>query len=733
MQGLFPFSSSTNHIANRSCFDSQESSQGHFIIVLIDALRADYVFNKNSSYYLKSIEKFEEEGKALSIKLRTHSPTVTLPRLKAILTGTIPSFWDVLFNYNSSQLQLDNLLFQYKRKYPEKKIIFYGDDTWVKLFPNSIFHRSYGLQSFFVTDFKEIDLNITHGLYNELDQMTEWDFLIVHYLGLDHIGHAFGAFNSFIKDKLIEMDEVIEKIVSKMNKNDLLLITGDHGMIDQGGHGGSSDAEIYVPAIFISHKLKENILKKKENNEEYFQIDLTPTLSALLEIAIPYNNLGILIENVLKKFYHSDKLNLFKCLIDDNRRQLFNLLSDTKLSTSLNDLHIIRNQAMLIANEQDLRMLLLSIILFWSSLIIFWFNIQKISFLSILLLSIVYLISNNLFLSLAIGAISLCIIVIGTGERKIGYNKINNEGKTFSSQLLMWYPLFHIISLFSSSFIEEEHQTWYYLLSTYLLIRTIEEKSFKYLFMLILSRLIRSWNQTGNKWLNIPDIGDFLNRSENVVYLFTIHFLSSIIFIYLLNKSKRSSITYLLPIIVLIYRWNLFNSLTSVIPLLYYGLLGYLIVRKEISIENLLFSLLYILCRPHNCLIIIIHMIFYQFLNINDSRLAFILSQSAFFHLGNSNSFVTIDISTGFVGIPIYLPIIHGILIYLSTYGLSIVWLLKLSKEERIHSLLQLTLINSSFVLCIFLQRYHLFVWTVFAPKVFYLCAQTAFNFLLFL
>jgi ethanolaminephosphotransferase len=75
----------------------------------------------------------------------------------------------------------------------------------------------------------------------------------------------------------------------------------------------------------------------------------------------------------------------------------------------------------------------------------------------------------------------------------------------------MLYPLFHIISLFSSSFIEEEHQSWYYLLSTYLLIRTIEEKSLKYLFMLVLSRLIRSWNQTGNKWLSLTDIGDFLN------------------------------------------------------------------------------------------------------------------------------------------------------------------------------------------------------------------------------
>lgn len=83
--------------------------------------------------------------------------------------------------------------------------------------------------------------------------------------------------------------------------------------------------------------------------------------------------------------------------------------------------------------------------------------------------------------------------------------------------------------------------------------------------------------------------------------------------------------------------------------------------------------------------------------------------------------------------IPIDIRIIHGILIYLSTYGLSIIWLLKLSREERKRYLKQLVLINSSFALCIFIQRYHLFVWTVFAPKVFYLCVQTAFNLLLFL
>lgn len=124
--------------------------------MIIDALRIDYVFNRNHSFYLKSIERLENDGKALSIRIRTHTPTVTLPRLKSLLTGTIPSFWDVLFNYNSTELELDNLLKQYRRKYPKNSIRFYGDDTWMKLFPHSIFDYAQGLQSFFVTDFKQV-------------------------------------------------------------------------------------------------------------------------------------------------------------------------------------------------------------------------------------------------------------------------------------------------------------------------------------------------------------------------------------------------------------------------------------------------------------------------------------------------------------------------------------------------------------------------------------------------
>ena len=56
-----------------------------------------------------------------------------------------------------------------------------------------------------------------------------------------------------IKRKLYEMDEIIRKIYSKLKKNDLLIVLSDHGMANEGGHGGSSEMEISTPVIFISN------------------------------------------------------------------------------------------------------------------------------------------------------------------------------------------------------------------------------------------------------------------------------------------------------------------------------------------------------------------------------------------------------------------------------------------------------------------------------------------------
>lgn len=78
------------------------------------------------------------------------------------------------------------------------------------------------------------------------------------------------------------------------------------------------------------------------------------------------------------------------------------------------------------------------------------------------------------------------------------------------------------MSLFSSSFIEEEHQIWYFLETSQIYIisiiniannkltrRDIITKAF---LLLISSRLLRSINQTGNKWIHLKDFGDYLKE-----------------------------------------------------------------------------------------------------------------------------------------------------------------------------------------------------------------------------
>jgi len=59
----------------------------------------------------------------------------------------------VVFNMDSEFLQEDNLISQ--MKFANKKIVFYGDDTWMRLFPEH-FERTDGTTSFFVTDYTEV-------------------------------------------------------------------------------------------------------------------------------------------------------------------------------------------------------------------------------------------------------------------------------------------------------------------------------------------------------------------------------------------------------------------------------------------------------------------------------------------------------------------------------------------------------------------------------------------------
>lgn len=86
--------------------------------------------------------------------------------------------------------------------------------------------------------------------------------------------------------------------------------------------------------------------------------------------------------------------------------------------------------------------------------------------------------------------------------------------------------LIHVFSLFSSSFVEEEHQLLYHLWTGFSAIQvynTFVEHNYmttaKWTVSMILHRFCKDLNYVGNQWSEFYSLGDWFRESQNQMYL----------------------------------------------------------------------------------------------------------------------------------------------------------------------------------------------------------------------
>ncbi|KAK6907186.1 phosphatidylinositol glycan, class O [Kwoniella mangroviensis CBS 8886] len=289
------------------------------VILVIDALRTDFISphypSPKSPYHhgiltLPSELSASQPDHSLIYNAFSDPPTATMQRIKGITTGSLPTFIDISSNFASTAIEEDSLITQLLNA--NKTIGFMGDDTWVNLFPDS-FNLSHPYDSFNVEDLHTVDEGVIENIFPYLQpaNQSRWDVLIGHFLGVDHVGHRVGPNVETMKTKLDQMDKVLRQIVDSLDDDTLLVLLGDHGMDDKGNHGGDSELET-SSAMWLYSKSKPLKGKPVEesitNSWPYYtfpnskvplrhinQIDLVPTLSLLLGIPIPYNNLGSII------------------------------------------------------------------------------------------------------------------------------------------------------------------------------------------------------------------------------------------------------------------------------------------------------------------------------------------------------------------------------------------------------------------------------------------------------
>ncbi|CAB9512481.1 ethanolamine phosphate transferase 3 [Seminavis robusta] len=292
------------------------------VVIVIDALRFDFALH----HLPRSVGARLGNGAGNSSRLLqfvADPPTVTMQRLKALTTGGLPTFADISGNMGGASVEEDTWIQQIqttpfaKRHLSVKpRIAFVGDDTWLDLFPHSL-DEAYPYPSFNTRDLDTVDNGCLQHIPDLLAQQRTstnnkaQEVLIVHFLGVDHVGHTYGPHDEHMDAKLQQMDaallELLEKLDHQQDSCSVAFIFGDHGMTEDGNHGGGSEEEInaalfahFSPAcgVMTDLLLDDNASPSHDAQTAFtsiHQIDLVPTISLLLGMPIPYANLGALV------------------------------------------------------------------------------------------------------------------------------------------------------------------------------------------------------------------------------------------------------------------------------------------------------------------------------------------------------------------------------------------------------------------------------------------------------
>ncbi|XP_063830779.1 GPI ethanolamine phosphate transferase 2 [Ostrinia nubilalis] len=907
------------------------------VLMVIDSLRYDFVTEEYMPY---TAQLLKNKSACIYVSI-AEPPTVTMPRIKAMMTGSVSTFADVALNFGAPAVRGDSVLRVAASR--GRRSIMYGDDTWLRLFPG-LWSESDGTTSFYVTDYTEVDNNVTRHLDKVLtpDEKNKptFDFLVLHYLGLDHIGHLQGARSPQIKPKLLEMDEVVKKIFTAMEKWDrhgVLFICGDHGMRDAGGHGGASPAEVLVPLV-VAKSADFQCPHALGPGPTVAQVDLAPTIAWLLNAPVPGDSAGRVLPALLprdtrqhlyllhtvaahnakqpdlpkdtefyRQFQRAEKqfaqflatgqqsaAKIAKEFYDESLAEMAKHLTETTVEFDLFALGVA-----------CLLLYVISATLLGVSLYslqpaepkisgIYCYKPSKIgvalAFLVLAAMSL-FMLTASCFISetksricsfepwwtvafVLIGLVFALVYVIAKSTIEYTTDASVLKELNVIDYLLIGGSMFVAWSFLGTSFIEEEHMTWYYLWNTlmlFMLVRSITgllmyvgqvwtgasavrdkpellKKMIgtvhmlpKWIMLLALHRYLRTLNQTGDRWLFLPDTADWLNEPENwrllqaqmligtlatlVLCIRNLKYTNNICYIHAVLSvlSTLCILAYRVttqslycpfsdvetwdPVIIVNVFWGLITAQFVFEILTYVGIfrncgkkiksnntfeynkpkaktedyiyqplieepwnLSEVKLNLVRSVSHLMLNnmmlVIALLMRPHNVILIpSIHItceltakyLDHKLLDAKSCRhmeAVDVITQTFvhlwigsvfFFYQGNSNSLASVDLGAGYVGLREYCPVrvaarmglhayagpaLAGCMLFCQIPVVAETWEQYLQTVWRVSNIFAFHRVYSISVYSVIaiLFKHHLFVWSVFSPKLLYDLAATVFT-----
>lgn len=748
-KGFFPHKAVLPGLAARNA-EIQLSAKAPFdkvIFMVVDALRSDFVYSNASQF--EFTQSLIRSGAAIPFTGHASPPTITMPRVKAITTGSVPSFLDLVLNFaesdtSSTLAAQDSWLAQLKAM-QNGKLVMYGDDTWLRLFPQ-FFARADGTTSFFVSDFTEVDNNVTRHVPEELKN-DDWNGMILHFLGLDHIGHKTGPRGPNMPAKQREMDGIIQQIYEALSSNDhlqnsLLVLLGDHGMNEAGNHGANSAGEVSTALTFISpkfasifegHPCPASFVEDFAYYDEVDQSDVAPTLAALLGFPVPKNSLGVVIPKFLDMW--TNKTDQYSILFQ-NAQQIQQVAYATypEAFDSIGGLSSCTDKRSLTENQR---------------LACKWFAVQEIHLSRISNQYMFIRDSTPLVRGFIKEAQSL---LSGTASKYDEKSMLTGIGLAavcvwppastysisrggFTSFAYFFTAAMYAITMFASSYVEEEHQFWYWITGAWLSslairhqrVQNSEHRSalVRNAVVCLLFGVARRFNQTGQKYAGEADIiTEVLMRYRGVLWLLVVITYTVIplrfqtrlskagirqlgvmpvlvtgaafVFKVAFTAADAPELLHKVPLLQPVVAFAIQHPLNSLARLTFLGLIQLLAVAlyaeppwkstKHLSIflesvHDIVSLLLLTQTRTTNIPLFLIY--YFQLRSLQKGRTltypealitTLMLQYCSFFAFGGTNAISSVDLSNAYNGVGGYNVLAVGILTFVSNWAGPIWW-----------------------------------------------------------
>lgn len=248
----------------------------YLVIVVIDGARPDIVEEAETP----NIDWIKENGTWFN-NARCYTPSISHPGITSLGTGAKPTVSGITGNWQelNGDKGIDNI---FKIVYETGETTAYtGSKSMLMLYGD--WFSTYKVIEEGTRDYD----SVVGGYAVELIEQYKPKLLMIHLDDTDTAGHEYGATSDEYKQHIEEADAEIGKIIQAYNisgilEETLFVITSDHGMRDEGGHGGSEEEVLHILLTMRGPNVKH-----LEISEEIFQDHIAATMSFFLGYRLP--------------------------------------------------------------------------------------------------------------------------------------------------------------------------------------------------------------------------------------------------------------------------------------------------------------------------------------------------------------------------------------------------------------------------------------------------------------